>query len=190
MCCSRLSGTHCAPTIVCGKHADQMARTSCAAGRTSTSFGTCGVRTQRLDVGHKYGIPLNTTRKKTQESLKSRSSSAHAERAGVPAAHDTMWSVQKLDFLKRHDLTACDIPTCSAHSGDQNAPWYTVRVILFVELHACNVLTFFRHPSDPWASDEFMSASPGSNHILGLIFGCLICCSRCAWSDVGVWHLT
>jgi hypothetical protein len=35
-------------------------------------------------------------------------------------------SAQKIDFLKRHDLTACDIPTCRAHSGDHNAPWYTV----------------------------------------------------------------
>ena len=26
-------------------------------------------------------------------------------------------SAQKIDFLKRHDLTACDIPTCRAHSG-------------------------------------------------------------------------
>jgi hypothetical protein len=51
-------------------------------------------------------------------------------------------SAQKIDFLKRHDLTACDIPTCRAHSGDHNAPWYTVRVILFEELHACNVLIF------------------------------------------------
>ena len=59
-------------------------------------------------------------------------------------------SAQKIDFLKRHDLTACDIPTCRAHSGDHNAPWYTVRVILFEELHACNVLNFFRARSRAW----------------------------------------
>ena len=52
--------------------------------------------------------------------------------------------------MKRHDLTACDIPTCRAHSGDHNAPWYTVRVILFEELHACNVLNFFRARSRAW----------------------------------------
>ena len=59
-------------------------------------------------------------------------------------------SAQKIDFLKRHDLTACDIPTCRAHSGDHNAPWYTVRVILFEELHACNVLICLglRHIAD------------------------------------------
>ena len=39
-------------------------------------------------------------------------------------------SAPQIDFLKRHDLTACDIPTCIAHSGDHNAPWYTLWVIL------------------------------------------------------------
>jgi hypothetical protein len=39
---------------------------------------------------------------------------------------------------------------CRAHSGDHNAPWYTVRVILFEELHACNVLNFFRARSRAW----------------------------------------
>ena len=69
-----------------------------------------------------------------------RSAGSQRSRPGLGLALEG--SAQKIDFLKRHDLTACDIPTCRAHSGDHNAPWYTVRVILFEELHACNVLIF------------------------------------------------
>ena len=65
-------------------------------------------------------------------------------RIAGPAAAGVGVSAQKIDFLKRQDLTACDIPTCRAHSEDHNAPWYTVRVILFEELHACIVLKIFR----------------------------------------------
>jgi hypothetical protein len=89
-------------------------------------------------------------------------------------------SAQKIGFFKRHCLTACNIPTCRAHSGDHNALWYTVRVILLETLHACNCDFFFRSCTTPKLGELCRGVAPKDAPRGSL--GCTCC--DVLWGDV------